>query len=98
MGSYTSEVVRYLTFPEKSSIDEFDIDARDTYDAAFYTALFGIQEADATLLNEKSLCEIFNDAYYIVTLSLMQSHPERHLNSYCEIAKGRCHGDWHLTS
>jgi len=88
MGSYTSEVVRYLTFPEKSSIDDFDIDARDTYDAAFYTALFGIQEADATLLNEKSLCEIFNDAYYIVTLSLMQSHPERHLNSYCEIAKG----------
>ena len=88
MGDYSSDVVRYLTYPERLSIDDFDIDVRDTYDAAFYTVLFGIQEADATLLNEKSLCKIFNDAYYIVTLSLMQSHPECHLNLYYEIAKG----------
>ncbi|MBR1388503.1 MAG: hypothetical protein IJ569_02660 [Prevotella sp.] len=82
------DITRYLTYYDRPSIDDFDIDVSDTYDAAFYTALFGVKDADSTLLNERTLCEVFNDAHYIVTLCLLDSHPERELALYCKIAMG----------
>lgn len=82
------DITRYLTYYDRPSIDDFDIDTGDTYDAAFYTALFGVKDADSALLNERTLCEVFNDAHYIVTLCLLDSHPERELALYCRIAKG----------
>lgn len=82
------DITRYLTYYDRLSIDDFDIDTGDTFDAAFYTALFGVKDADSALLNERTLCEVFNDAHYIVTLCLLDSHPERELALYCKIAMG----------
>ncbi len=82
------DITRYLTYYDRPSIDNFEIDESDTYDAAFYTALFGVKDADSALLNETALCEVFNDTHYIVTLCLLDSHPERELALYCRIAMG----------
>lgn len=78
-------VPRLLIYTDKSDLDFFDVDADGTLDALMFdriqrSVICGLDGAANVVLN------IFNNAYYITTLILMEKRPVPYFMSYVNIS------------
>lgn len=82
-------IPRNLVYKERK-LDEFDIDEEGSIDKILYDKLIEVEGLFAECPNTQSRGEqfqgIFNDVYYIVTLSNMYSRPEDKLHDFVSIA------------
>lgn len=83
---YTKQELRPLIYQDRSSIDEFDIADPESLDALL------LEQIDNSMIVEfdgaaQYILDIFNNAYYITTLILMEKHPIHYFRSYLTIAE-----------
>lgn len=83
---YTKQKLRPLIYQDRSSIDEFDVADPESLDALMleqieYSIIVELDGAPDFIL------DIFNNAYYITTLILMEKHPLHYFRSYLNIAE-----------
>lgn len=83
---YTKQELRPLIYQDRSSIDEFDIADPESLDALMLEQIENsmIVELDGAA---QYILDIFNNAYYITTLILMEKHPIHYFRSYLTIAE-----------
>ena len=83
---YTKQELRPLIYQDRLSIDDFDIDDPESLDAIMLERIerSEIVEFDGAA---KYILQIFNNAYYITTLILMEKHPLHYFSSYMIIAE-----------
>lgn len=82
---YTKQELRPLIYEDRNSIDDFDVNDPESLDAEM---LKRIEDSEIVELDGASryILEIFNNAYYITTLILMEPHPVHYLYKYLTIA------------
>lgn len=84
------KIPRNLVYKERISWDKFEREKDGTLDKALYNELFNVEGLFAECPDFQSRgdfhLEIFNDAYYIVTLSSVYQNPEEKLNDFAYIA------------
>ena len=83
---YTKQELRPLIYKDRGDIDEFDIDNTQSLDAEM---LNRIECSEIIRLEgaNKYILDIFNNAYYITTLIMMERHPVHYLSKYILIAE-----------
>lgn len=83
---YTKQELRPLIYKDREDIDEFDIDNPQTLDAEM------LRRMECSIIvnldgANKYILDIFNNAYYITTLIMMERHPVHYLSKYILIAE-----------
>lgn len=83
---YTKQELRPLIYKDREDIDEFDISNTQSLDAEM---LRQIEVSEIIKLDgaSKYILDIFNNAYYITTLIMMERHPVHYLSKYILIAE-----------
>lgn len=83
---YTQQFLRPLIYRERKNIEEFDINNPKALDAEM---LNRIERSDVIRLQGANIyiLDIFNNAYYITTLIMMEKHPIHYLSNYVLIAE-----------
>ena len=83
---YTIQEIRPLIYKDRKDIDCFDINGEDSLDAEM---LRRIEMSDIIALDgaDKYILDIFNNAYYITTLIMMEKHPIHYFRKYITIAE-----------
>ena len=82
-------IPRQLIYENRKSLYDFDIDTPSTIDNILYKELWKIRdiEREPSQSKEDLIRDIFNDAYYIVTYSLMRPHPELKMDIFIRTAR-----------
>lgn len=83
---YTTQELRPLIYREKNNIEDFDINNPKALDAEMLNRI----ELSKVIKLEganKYILDIFNNAYYITTLIMMERHPVHYLSKYILIAE-----------
>ncbi len=82
----TNPKIRPLVYQDKSSIDQFDIEDATALDAEM---LRRIECSEIITFDgaNKYILDIFNNAYYITTLIMMEKHPVHYFKKYIIIAE-----------
>ena len=82
----TNPKIRPLVYQDKSSIDQFDIEDATALDAEM---LHRIECSEIITFDgaNKYILDIFNNAYYITTLIMMEKHPVHYFKKYIIIAE-----------
>ncbi len=83
---FTNPKIRPLVYQDKSSIDQFDIEDATALDAEM---LRRIECSEIITFDgaNKYILDIFNNAYYITTLIMMEKHPVHYFKKYIIIAE-----------
>lgn len=83
---YTKQELRPLIYKDRGDIDEFDIDNTQSLGAEM---LNRIECSEIIRLEgaNKYILDIFNNAYYITTLIMMEKRPVHYLSKYILIAE-----------
>lgn len=83
---YTIQEIRPLIYKDKKDIDCFDINGENSLDAEM---LHKLELSDIVTLDgaDKYILDIFNNAYYITTLIMMEKHPLHYFRKYITIAE-----------
>ena len=72
-------------YKERIRIEEFGVDEKDTLNNALFDVLLNIDYVSKRSDIEKSILGLFNDAYYICTLILLEKRPYFKVNNYKSI-------------
>ena len=82
----TNPKIRPLVYQDKSSIDQFDIEDATALDAEM---LHRIECSEIITFDGANIyiLDIFNNAYYITTLIMMEKHPVHYFKKYIIIAE-----------
>lgn len=82
-------IPRQLIYEDRKSLYDFDIDTLCSIDNILYKELWKTRdiERERSQSKEDLLRDIFNDAYYIVTYSLMCPHPELKMDIFISTAR-----------
>lgn len=83
---YTKQELRPLIYKDREDIDKFDIDNPQTLDAEMLRRMERSIIVNLDGAN-KYILDIFNNAYYITTLIMMERHPVHYLSKYILIAE-----------
>ena len=83
---YTKQEIRPLIYQNKEDIDQFDINDATALDAEMLRRIENSIIADFDGAN-KYILDIFNNAYYITTLIMMEKHPIHFFKKYIIIAE-----------
>ncbi len=75
-------------FRDRKSIEEFGVDTNNTINKALFDVLFQIEYITSKSEMEETLLGLFNDAYYICTLILLEKRPYFKMQRYKDIASG----------
>lgn len=83
---YTIQELRPLIYKNRKDIDKFDINNAQALDAEM---LRKIESSEIIKLDaaNRYILDIFNNAYYITTLIMMERHPVHYLSKYILIAE-----------
>ena len=83
---FTNPKIRPLVYQDKSNIDQFDIEDATALDAEM---LRRIECSEIITFDgaNKYILDIFNNAYYITTLIMMEKHPVHYFKKYIIIAE-----------
>ena len=83
---YTKQKLRPLIYKDRPDIDHFDINDPKSLDSVMLNRIEDseIVEYDGA---SKYILDIFNNAYYITTLILMEPHPVHYFRNYITIAE-----------
>ncbi|MCR5131058.1 MAG: hypothetical protein K6C10_06320 [Prevotella sp.] len=77
---------RSEVYRERKSLEEFGVDEKGTLNKVLFDALFKTAYMTKLKDGESKILGIFNDAYYICTLILLDKRPYFKVDSYVEIA------------
>ena len=77
---------RVLLYKDRNNIDEFPVDNSSTVEYLFFENLFDRPFLKGVLETPEYTLKIFNNAYYICTLILMENHPRQYFSTYLNIA------------
>ncbi len=78
---------RQLVYTNRQSLDDFDIDSDESVDAVFFERLSTLSGLNDSFVGiEKTYLNIFNDAYYICTLLMMERRPQLCYYDFLRIA------------
>lgn len=72
-------------YKERNSIEEFGVDEKNTLNNALFDVLFNIDYISTSGDIENYILGLFNDAYYICTLILLEKRPYFKVNKYKSI-------------
>lgn len=72
-------------YRERECIEEFGVDEKNTINKAIFDVLFQIGGVSR---NEETILGLFNDAYYICTLILLEKRPYFNIEKYQSILEG----------
>ena len=72
-------------YKERIRIEEFGVDEKNTLNNALFDVLFNVDYVSKRSDIEKSILGLFNDAYYICTLILLEKRPYFKVNKYKSI-------------
>ena len=83
---FTNPKIRPLVYQDKSNIDQFDIEDATALDAEMLRRI-ECSEIITFAGTNKYILDIFNNAYYITTLIMMEKHPVHYFKKYIIIAE-----------
>ena len=87
---YTS-VPRNLIYCERQHLDDFGVEEPMTLNNCIYEALYKLFSHMPTF--EELTTEMFNLAYYICTITLADSHPDRRFGTFSQLVNLRMYGE-----
>lgn len=83
-----TKIPRELIFYDRLSIDEFNVDDRESFNYEIFEQIMRLFCIDPTKEETESLIlKIFNDAYYILTMVFLEKRPVFRINRFQSIAK-----------
>ena len=82
-----SKLPRQLIYTNRLSLDEFGVDDEKTVNGVIFDRISSIDGLQSRYVDmEKSLLDIFNDAYYICTLIMVEQRPALRFSDFERIA------------
>jgi hypothetical protein len=82
-----TEFPRELIYKEKASLKDFGVSNEMTIEHRFYEGLLKRPSIKGCFKKRETILRIFNNAYYLCTLILMDEDPRLSIDSYREIAE-----------
>ena len=82
-----TEFPRELIYKEKASLKDFGVSNEMTIEHRFYEGLLKRPSIKECFKKRETILRIFNNAYYLCTLILMDEDPRLSIDSYREIAE-----------
>jgi len=82
-----TEIPRELIYKEKASLKDFAVSNEMTIEHRFYEGLLKRPSIKGCFKKRETILRIFNNAYYLCTLILMDEDPRLSIDSYREIAE-----------
>lgn len=86
-GMDYTEIPRELIYKEKASLKDFGVSNEMTIEHRFYEGLLKRPSIKGCFKKRETILRIFNNAYYLCTLILMDEDPRLSIDSYREIAE-----------
>ena len=81
-------MVREIIYRNRNNIEEFGVDENDSVNKVLFDTIFQIQYVSIRNDLNDTLLGLFNDAYYICTLILLEKRPYFNINKYIKILSG----------
>ena len=82
-----TKVPRILIYKERSSLEDFGVYEANTFNAILYEALMSLDDLKPRRKGAfKEILQLFNDAYYLLTIIFLEQNPIERYAEYCEKA------------